>query len=96
MTNIRKARLRCWRWEALPAVLNVRCYVDEILVPRLPDPSKIKAQMSMRGSSAKVPMEFVRVQPFVSSQNRTGRRKGGASGRQGVARDLQGQETSRT
>lgn len=46
--------------------LNVRCYVDEILVPRLPSPAKIKAQMSIRGSSVKVPIEFVRVQPFVS------------------------------
>lgn len=45
--------------------LNVRCYVDEILVPRLPGPGKIKAQMSVRGSGAKMPMEFVRVQPFV-------------------------------
>jgi HlyD family secretion protein len=48
------------------AELNVRCYVDEILVPRLPPPAKIKAQMSVRGSTAKVPLEFVRVQPFVS------------------------------
>lgn len=46
--------------------LNVRSYVDEILVPRLPDPAKIKAQMSVRGSTAKMPMQFVRVQPFVS------------------------------
>jgi len=47
-------------------VVNVRCYVDEILVPRLPVPAKMKAQMSIRGSSVRVPMEFVRVQPFVS------------------------------
>ena len=46
--------------------LNVRCYVDEILVPRLPDPAKMKAQMSVRGSTAKMAMQFVRVQPFVS------------------------------
>jgi len=46
--------------------LNVRCYVDEILVPRLPGPSKIKAQMSIRGSSVKLPIQYVRVQPFVS------------------------------
>ena len=46
--------------------LNVRCYVDEILVSRLPPPGKIKAQMSVRGSTAKISMEFVRVQPFVS------------------------------
>jgi HlyD family secretion protein len=46
--------------------LNVRCYVDEILVPRLPPPAKIKAQMSVRGSNVKVPMAFVRMQPIVS------------------------------
>ena len=45
--------------------LNVRCYVDEILVPRLPDPSKMKAEMSIRGSNAKVPLEYVRTQPIV-------------------------------
>jgi HlyD family secretion protein len=46
--------------------LHVRCYVDEILVPRLPPPSKIKAQMSIRGSNIKIPIEYVRVQPYVS------------------------------
>ena len=48
------------------AHLNVRCYVDEILVPRLPDPAKMKAQMSVRGSSVKIPLQYVRMQPFVS------------------------------
>jgi HlyD family secretion protein len=46
--------------------LDVRCYVDEILVPRLPDPTRMKAQMSVRGSNVKLPLEYVRVQPFVS------------------------------
>ncbi len=46
--------------------LNVRCYVDEILVPRLPSPSMMKAQMSVRGSNLKIPLEFVRTQPVVS------------------------------
>ena len=49
-----------------PDSLNVRCYVDEILVPRIPAPSKIKAQMSIRGSNTKVSLQYVRVQPFVS------------------------------
>lgn len=49
-----------------PATLNVRCYVDEILVPRLPLGSKMIAQMSIRGSNVKLPLQFVRVQPFVS------------------------------
>lgn len=49
-----------------PTSLHVRCYVDEILVPRLPAGSKMKAQLSIRGSDVKIPLEFVRVQPFVS------------------------------
>ena len=46
--------------------LQVRCYIDEILVPRLPPLSKIKAEMSIRGSKIKVPLDYVRLQPFVS------------------------------
>ncbi len=46
--------------------LHVRCYIDEILLPRLPQPANIKAQMSIRGSNIKIPLEFVRVQPLVS------------------------------
>jgi len=46
--------------------IQVRCYVDEILVPRLPSPSKMKAQMSIRGSNIRVPLDYVRMQPFVS------------------------------
>ncbi|MGA2222704.1 MAG: biotin/lipoyl-binding protein [Verrucomicrobiia bacterium] len=46
--------------------LAVRCYVDEILVSRLPSPWHIQAQMSIRGTDIKVPLEFVRVQPYVS------------------------------
>ena len=51
---------------SLPSSLNVRCYVDEILVPRLRLGSKMIAQMSVRGSDVKIPLEFVRVQPYVS------------------------------
>jgi HlyD family secretion protein len=46
--------------------LHVRCYVDEILVPRLPAPSTMKAQMTVRGTNVKIPLQFVRVQPYVS------------------------------
>ena len=47
--------------------LEVRCYVDEILVSQLPSSFHIHAQMSIRGSyTNKVPLEFVRVQPYVS------------------------------
>ncbi len=48
------------------AYLNVRCYVDEILVPRVPAPSKMRAQMSVRGSTVKIPLTYVRTQPIVS------------------------------
>ncbi len=46
--------------------LHVRCYIDEILVPRLPPSSKVQAQMTIRGTNVKIPLNFVRVQPFVS------------------------------
>ncbi|POA31558.1 MULTISPECIES: efflux RND transporter periplasmic adaptor subunit [unclassified Pseudomonas] len=46
--------------------LAVRCYVDEILIARLPPPEHIRAQMLIHGSDIKVPLEFVRVQPYVS------------------------------
>ena len=46
--------------------LAVRCYVDEILISRLPSPAHIRAQMSIRGTDIKVPLEFVRIQPYVS------------------------------
>jgi HlyD family secretion protein len=46
--------------------LDVRCYVDEILVSRLPTHWHIQAQMQITGTDIKVPLEFVRVQPFVS------------------------------
>jgi HlyD family secretion protein len=47
-------------------VLDVRCYIDEILIPRLPPPDKLKAQMAIRGTTTKIPLEFVRLQPYVS------------------------------
>ena len=46
--------------------LQVRCFVDEILVPRLPGATQIKAQMSPRGSNVRVPLEYVRTQPMLS------------------------------
>ena len=47
--------------------LAVRCFVDEILVSRLPTAWHMRAEMSIRGSyTNKVPLEFVRVQPYVS------------------------------
>ena len=47
--------------------LAVRCFVDELLVSQLPSKWHIHAEMSLRGSyTNKVPLEFVRVQPYVS------------------------------
>ncbi|SEK66210.1 HlyD family secretion protein [Nitrosovibrio tenuis] len=46
--------------------LAVRCYVDEILVHRLPDASKMRAQMFIRGTNIRIPLEYVRVQPYIS------------------------------
>lgn len=46
--------------------LAVRCYVDEILVHRLPDPSRMRAQMFIRGTNIRIPLEYVRVQPYIS------------------------------
>lgn len=46
--------------------MDVRCYVDEILVSRLPSPRQIRAQMHITGTNMTVPLEFVRVQPYVS------------------------------
>jgi len=46
--------------------LNVRCYVDEILIPRLPSRDQLKGQMFVRGTTTKVPLEFVDIEPYVS------------------------------
>jgi HlyD family secretion protein len=46
--------------------LNVRCYVDEILVSKLPLSSQMKAQMTIRGTDIHIPLAFDRVQPFIS------------------------------
>jgi HlyD family secretion protein len=46
--------------------LAVRCYVDEILISRLPPIDKLEAQMFIRGTRTKIPLAFVRMQPYVS------------------------------
>jgi len=46
--------------------MQVRCYVDEILVSRLPSHWHIQAQMQITGTDIKVPLEYVRVQPYIS------------------------------
>lgn len=46
--------------------LGVRCYIDEILIPRLPPAGKMQAKMLIRGTNTSIPLTFVRVQPYVS------------------------------
>jgi len=46
--------------------LNVRCYIDEILIPRLPQPTQMQAQMFIRGTNINIPLEYMRVQPYVT------------------------------
>ncbi len=48
------------------AHLNVRCYVDEILVSKIPAPTQIKAQMTIRGTDIHIPLTFDRIQPLIS------------------------------
>jgi HlyD family secretion protein len=48
------------------ASLSVRTYVDEILIQRLPRAEQIQAKMFVRGTNVNVPLEFVRIQPYVS------------------------------
>jgi HlyD family secretion protein len=49
-----------------PEQLAVRCYVDEILINRLADLHRLKARMFVRGTKIEAPLEFIRVQPYVS------------------------------
>jgi HlyD family secretion protein len=46
--------------------VGVRCYIDEILISRLPQASQMRAQMLIRGTNISIPLEYVRVQPYVS------------------------------
>ncbi|ACO31351.1 MULTISPECIES: biotin/lipoyl-binding protein [Acidobacterium] len=46
--------------------MEVRCYVDEILISRLPPPAQIHAQMTIRGTDVHLPLTFERMQPLVS------------------------------
>ena len=46
--------------------MGVRCYIDEILIQRLPKSSEMKAEMFIRGTDLRIPLHYVRVQPYVS------------------------------
>jgi HlyD family secretion protein len=49
-----------------PATMEVRTYVDEILIPRLQNDKHMTAQMFIRGTNVHIPMTFERIQPYVS------------------------------
>ena len=46
--------------------LQVRVYIDEILIHRLASPEKMTAEMFVRGTDVHVPLAFTRIQPYVS------------------------------
>ncbi len=46
--------------------VSVRCYIDEILIHRLAPGSQMRARMFIRGTNVSVPLEYVRIQPYVS------------------------------
>ncbi len=47
--------------------LQVKAYLDEILVPRLPSPPRIAATMFIRGTNdVGIPLRFVRIRPYVT------------------------------
>jgi HlyD family secretion protein len=49
-----------------PVQLEVRCYIDEILVHRLPRTSQMRAQMFIRGTNISIPLKYLRVEPYVT------------------------------
>lgn len=51
---------------AAQQTLAVRTYIDEILVHELPTPAEMTGTMFIRGTNIRVPLTFVRVQPYVS------------------------------
>jgi len=46
--------------------MQVRAYIDEILIDRLADPANLTAEMFIRGTDKHVALKFLRTQPFVS------------------------------
>jgi|SRR5208282_993193 len=46
--------------------ISVRCYIDEILIHRLSPGPQMQARMFIRGTNTSFPLEYVRIQPYVS------------------------------
>ncbi|ASG24495.1 efflux RND transporter periplasmic adaptor subunit [Nitrospirillum viridazoti] len=49
-----------------PEELEIRCYVDEILINRLPPAEKMVARMYVQGTDINLPLTYERMQPYVS------------------------------
>ena len=50
---------------ATQVYLAVRCYVDEILIPKLPKPEMLEAKMMIRGqNNYTINLEFFKIQPY--------------------------------
>jgi HlyD family secretion protein len=49
-----------------PGDLEVRCYVDEILISRLPAVAKMGARMYVQGTDISLTLTYERMQPYVS------------------------------
>lgn len=49
-----------------PGALQVRVYIDEILINRIPPAAKIRARMYVRGTNLAVPLTFDHMQPYVT------------------------------
>ncbi len=48
------------------SALAVRAFIDEILIAKLGRLDRLEATMYVRGTDVRIPLEFVRVQPYVS------------------------------
>jgi len=48
------------------STLAVRAFIDEILIAKLGKLQRLEATMYVRGTDVSIPLEFVRVQPYVS------------------------------
>jgi len=46
--------------------LEVRAYIDEILVHELPEPGQMRARLFVRGTNVSLPLTFARMQPYIS------------------------------
>lgn len=50
---------------SLEEYMEVRCYLNEILTPKLPDTKNLEAKMFIRGNGNNgIPLEFERIQPY--------------------------------